>query len=69
MLTPNSRDLTQEEQILHHIAAMVKRDLEAYQAYSRTQGDWGTLFNSHLARFILIMHFYKPFSYSSRQNP
>jgi hypothetical protein len=69
MLTPNSgrpQDLTQEEQILHHHAAMIKRDLEAYRAYARSQEDWKDLFQNSLASFILEIHFYKPFSDPSR---
>lgn len=58
----NSQDLTQEEQILHHHAAMIKKDLEAYHAYSRTEEDWKELFKNRLARLILIIYFYKPFS-------
>jgi hypothetical protein len=54
MLTPNYQDLIHEEQILHHHAAMIKKDLEAYHANSssRTQEDWIDLFENHLARFI-----------------
>lgn len=60
MSTLNAQNLTPEEQILHHNAAMVKKDLEAYRVYSRTQEDWNKLFQSHLARDIFIMYFYKP---------
>jgi hypothetical protein len=55
------RDLTQDEQILHHHAAMIKKDLEAYHAYSRSQSDWKDLFKNRLACFILAIHFYQPF--------
>jgi hypothetical protein len=48
-----AQDLTQEEQILHHHAALIKKDLEAYRAYSRSQEDWKDLFKSCLARFSL----------------
>jgi len=71
MSTSNSggaQDLTQDEQILHHHAAIIKRDIEAYHAYSRSQEDWKDLFENHLARFILVTHIYKPFSDSFRQN-
>src|SRR5258707_12719755 len=71
MSTSNSggaQDLTQDEQILHHYAAIIKRDIEAYHAYSRSQEDWKDLFENHLARFILVTHIYKPFSDSFRQN-
>ena len=57
-----AQDLTQEEQILHHHAAMLKKDLEAYHAYSRSQDDWKDLFKSRLASSILENHFYKPVS-------
>jgi hypothetical protein len=67
MSTPNYQDLIYEEQILHHHAATIKKDLEAYHAYSssRTEENWKDLFKKHLARFI----FYniKPFSYSFRR--
>ena len=69
MLTPNAQgaqDLTQEEQILHHHAAVVEKDLEAYRAYSQSQGDWKKLFNEHLVHFILVTQFYRPFSDSYR---
>lgn len=69
MSTSNSggvQELTQEEQILHHHAAMVKKDLEAYHAYSRSQDDWKDLFKSRLASFFLANHFYKSVSDSFR---
>ena len=71
MVTSNSREaqeLTQDEQILHHHAAMVKKDLEAYCAYSRDKEDWEYLFTDRLVCFILAIHFYQPFSDLSRQN-
>jgi hypothetical protein len=71
MATSNSggaQELTQDEQILHHHAAMVKKDLEAYRAYSRGKEDWEYLFTDRLVRFILAIHFYQPFSDLSRQN-
>jgi hypothetical protein len=71
MLASNSggaQDLTQDEQILHHHAAMFKKDLEAYRAYSRSEEDWKVLFESHLARFIPIIYFYEPFSDPFREN-
>ena len=58
MLTTNSggaqelADLAQEEQILHHYAAMVKKDLEVYHAYSWSQEYWKNLFKNCLAYFI-----------------
>jgi hypothetical protein len=47
-------NLTDEEQILHHYAAMVKEDLEAYRAYpaNKSQNDWEGVFKRHLARLI-----------------
>lgn len=50
-----AQGLTQEEQILHHHAAMVKRGLEVYHANptSRSQNDWADLFQSYLACSIL----------------
>ena len=51
--------LIEEEQILHHHAAMVKRDLEAYCAYSRNMDDWKDLFKDHLVCFILRTYFYR----------
>ena len=56
MSTSNSegvQNLTQEEQVLHHHAAMIKRDLEAYHAHPRSQEDWKGLFKSRLARLSL----------------
>ena len=73
MSTSNSggaQDLALEEQILHHHAAMIIKDLETYHdhAYSRTKNDWKNLFKSYLARFIPVIHFYRPFSDLSRRN-
>jgi hypothetical protein len=62
------QDLTQEEQILHHYAAMIKKDLDRYHAYSVSQEGWRDLFKNRLARIIPVIHFYKPFSDLSRQN-
>ena len=56
MSTSDSREaqnLTGEEQILHHHAAMVKKDLEAYKAISRSRRDWQKLFTDRLACLIL----------------
>jgi hypothetical protein len=63
-----AQDLTQDEQTLHHHAAMFKKDLEAYHAYSRSKEDWKVLFESHLARFIPIIYFCEPFSDPFRKN-
>jgi hypothetical protein len=52
-----AKSLTQDERILHHHAAIIKRDLEAYHAYSRSQEDWKNLFKDHLVRFILVIRF------------
>lgn len=54
-----AQDLTQEELVLHHYAAMVKRDLDAYHTKSRSQEDLVYLLKNHLARFVLLIHFYK----------
>jgi len=64
MLTLNSgeaQDLTQKELILHHYAAMLKKDLDAYHANSQSQKDWMHIFKSHLACVILLIHIYKQF--------
>jgi hypothetical protein len=55
-----ANNLTQDEKILHHHAAMIKKDLEAYHAYSRSQEDWKNLFKNRLARFILAIHLIHP---------
>ena len=72
MSTPNSEggahNLTEEEQILHHQAAMLKKDLEVYRAYPSSQEDWNNIFKDRLARFILVPHFYGPFLDPSRQS-
>ena len=68
MSTPNSggaQDLNQDELILHHHAAMVKKDLDAYHTRSRSQADWVDIFKTHLARIILPIRSYKPSSDSS----
>ena len=65
MPTSNSEGaqaLNEEEQILHHHAAMVKKDLEAYRAYFRDQEDWKDLFKDHLVCFIHRIYFYRSFS-------
>ena len=52
MSTPNfgaTQDLTQEEQVLHHYAAMVKGDLEAYRmSASRHEQRWKIAFEERL---------------------
>ena len=62
-----AQDLTQDEQILHHYAAVVKKDLEAYHAYSRSQEDWNVLFKNNLVCFIFATYFDKLFQSSSRK--
>jgi len=59
MSTFNSeaQDFTEEEQILHHHVAMIKKDLEAYHTYPRTQEDWNASFKNHLVHFILVIQF------------
>jgi hypothetical protein len=56
-----AQDLTQDEQVLHHHAAIIRKDLEAYHAYSRSEEDWRDLFKSHLACVIPMIYIYKPF--------
>ena len=63
-----AHDLTEEEQILHHQVAMIKKDLEVYCAYPSSQEDWNNQFRDHLARPILLPCFYRPFLDPSRQN-
>jgi hypothetical protein len=56
MSTSDSRealDLTGDEQILHHHAAMVKKDLEAYNTIFRSRRDWQNLFTDRAARLVL----------------
>jgi hypothetical protein len=48
-----AQDLTHDEQILHHHAAMIKKDLEVYRTCSRSQEDWAHLFRDHLACLVL----------------
>lgn len=43
--------LSEDEQILHHHAAMIKKDLEAFNAISRSQEDWIDVFKNHLVCF------------------
>jgi hypothetical protein len=54
-----AREFSDEEQILHHYAAMIKKDIEAYHACSRTQENWRQLFIGRLASIIFVIHFYK----------
>ena len=51
MSTSRAQGLTEEELILHHHAAMVKKDTEAYQGYLRSEEDWVYLFRHHLVCF------------------
>lgn len=56
MSTPNfegTQHLTQDEEILHHYAAVIKKDLEAYRACFRSEKDWNRLFKNHLVRLFL----------------
>ena len=55
-----TRDLTQDELILHHHAAMVKKDLDACHADSGSNDDWNDVFINHLVRFCIEMYFYEP---------
>ena len=56
MSASNSGDqnLTQDEETLHHQAAMIKRDLEIYRALSRSEQDWKALFKDRLVCFISV---------------
>jgi hypothetical protein len=63
-----AQDLTKEEQILHHHAAVIKKDLEAYHTYPRTQEGWNASFKNHLVLFILVIQFVQPFSDFPRRN-
>jgi hypothetical protein len=54
------KDLTPDERILHHHAAILKKDLEAYHACSRSRDDWNDLFKIRLVRFILVIYPIKP---------
>jgi hypothetical protein len=65
MLASNSggsQDLTPDEQILHHHAAMIQKDIEAYCAYPGGEKSWKKRFKDHLVRFILVPHFDRPFT-------
>lgn len=69
MSTYNSegaQDLTEDELILHHHAAVIKRDLEAYHMRSKSKEDWVNIFTNHLAHFIPVFYFYNPFLHLSR---
>lgn len=51
------KDLTQDEQILHHNAAMVKKDLQVYLASpTRDEGIWTGKFIKHLVfpKFLIL---------------
>ena len=63
-------ELTQEEQILHHYAGMVKKDLQAYHASPlRDESTWRRIFKDHLVLFILAIHCYKLSADSIRRRP
>jgi hypothetical protein len=56
MSTPNFKEtqhLTQDEEILHHHVAVIKKDLEAYHACFRSKKDWNCLFKKHLVHLFL----------------
>ena len=47
-------DLTQDEQILHHHAAVVRQNLEVYHACAlRDEATWTKLFRALLVFFLL----------------
>jgi len=62
MLTSNFENLSKAEWMLHHYAAIVKKDLDAYHVDSRMEQDWREIFMDHLVCFIYVVYFYKPFS-------
>ena len=68
MSISNFENLSKTEQILHHYAAMVKKDLDKYHADSRREQDWVDVFKDHLVHFIFAIYFYKAFSDLSRRN-
>jgi len=58
----NFKDLTQDEQILHHYAAMVKADLQAYIASpspSRDEQAWGDKFKKGFVFLKYSIHRHK----------
>jgi hypothetical protein len=64
MSTPKSKEaqgLTQDEQILYHYVAMIKKDLEAYCKNPQGQDNWNNVFVNCLVCLYLI-HFHRPFS-------
>ena len=66
MSTSNFENLSKAEWTLHHYAATVKKDLDAYHADSRMEQDWREIFTDHLVCFIYAVYFYKPLSDSFR---
>jgi hypothetical protein len=63
MSTPKSEEaqgLTQDEQILYHYAAMIKKDLEVYCKNPQGQDNWNNVFANCLVCLYPI-HFYRPF--------
>jgi len=66
MSTSNFENLSKAEWMLHHYAATVKKDLDAYHADSRMEQDWREIFTDHLVCFIYVVYFYKPLSDSFR---
>jgi len=59
-----AQNLTQDEQILHHYAAVIKEDLKAYHAYSsRSKQNWTALFKTRLVRFIPVIQLYTSFGF------
>jgi hypothetical protein len=57
--TGGTEEFTQDEQILHHYAAMVKKDLEEYHAYPREHEYLRVLLIKHLVRIVLLIRFYQ----------
>lgn len=57
-----AQSLTQDEQILHHYAAMIKKDLEARCGNTQSQDNRNNLLKTRLVRFIYPIHLHRPFS-------
>jgi len=65
MSTPESEEaqgLTRDEQILHHYAAMIKKDLEAHRENPQGRDNWNSVFANRLVCLIYPIHFHIPFS-------
>lgn len=66
-MSTSEPNLTQDEQILHHLAAMLKNKLEAYRvSASGDERAWRNAFRALLV--CLAIHFYNPSRPSFREN-